>query len=115
MHGDGQWGSGGVSCSTGVCRLYVFVLFTFRAVPTGTWRLVQIAFRRVAKHNDKRRDPVEVARVIWDAANDPSNQLRYLAGQDAAYMDQMRKASSDEDLFNFFGKNYAPAKLNRLF
>lgn len=69
----------------------------------------------LAKHDDKRRDPVEVARVIWDAANDPSNQLRYLAGQDAAYMDQMRKASSDEDLFNFFGKNYAPAKLNRLF
>jgi NAD(P)-dependent dehydrogenase (short-subunit alcohol dehydrogenase family) len=64
----------------------------------------------LAKHDDKRRDPVEVARVIWDAANDPSNQLRYLAGQDAAYMDQMRKASSDEDLFNFFGKNYAPSE-----
>jgi NAD(P)-dependent dehydrogenase (short-subunit alcohol dehydrogenase family) len=64
----------------------------------------------LAKHDDKRRDPVEVARVIWDAANDTSNQLRYLAGQDAAYMDQMRKASSDEDLFNFFGKNYAPSE-----
>jgi hypothetical protein len=49
---------------------------------------------------------VEVARTVWSAANDTSNQLRYVVGADAIYMEQMRKTLSDEELFALMGKNF---------
>ncbi|MBU2644707.1 SDR family NAD(P)-dependent oxidoreductase, partial [bacterium] len=41
-----------------------------------------------------------VAAVIWEAATDGTNTLRYTAGEDAKQYLASRKALSDEDLFN---------------
>ena len=64
----------------------------------------------IRQYDAKRGDPTEVAQVIWEAVNDPSNQLRYLVGDDAFHMDKMRRELTDEQLFLLMGKNFQPMK-----
>ena len=44
-------------------------------------------------------EPAEVAQVIWQAANDPSNQLRYRAGNDAAITMLDTRREQDDETF----------------
>jgi NAD(P)-dependent dehydrogenase (short-subunit alcohol dehydrogenase family) len=43
--------------------------------------------------------PETVAEVVYSAATDESNQLRFAAGADAAHMIETRRASDDASLF----------------
>ncbi len=44
-------------------------------------------------------EPAEVAEVIWQAANDPSDQLRYRAGHDAAVAMLDTRKEQDDNTF----------------
>ena len=61
------------------------------------------------QYETHRRDPVEVAETIWKAVSDSSNQLRYVVGDDALYMEGMRKQMTDEQLFSLMGQNFNSA------
>jgi NAD(P)-dependent dehydrogenase (short-subunit alcohol dehydrogenase family) len=58
----------------------------------------------VQQYEVRRRDPIEVAEMIWDAVSDDKDQLRYIVGDDAIHMEKMRKEMSDDQIFAMIGK-----------
>ncbi|MFI3256352.1 MAG: hypothetical protein R3Y52_02800, partial [Psittacicella sp.] len=44
-------------------------------------------------------DPINVAKVIFEAASDDKNTLRYLAGEDTKAIMALRESSTDEEFF----------------
>jgi hypothetical protein len=50
--------------------------------------------------------PELVAKVIYEAATDQPSQLRYIAGEDAHFILNMRKEASDEQLMNHIAKQF---------
>ncbi len=65
----------------------------------------------MVKQYEHRGDPVEVAKAVWEAVADNSNQLRYVVGNDAIYMEKMRKELSDNQIFEMLGKNFINEKV----
>lgn len=45
--------------------------------------------------------PEFIAKVIYEAATDPSERFRYLAGADAEFLEDLRRKSSDEEFMKF--------------
>jgi hypothetical protein len=50
--------------------------------------------------------PELVAKAIYEAAIDQTERFRYLVGEDAKFLENMRKESSDEDFMKFITSNF---------
>lgn len=50
--------------------------------------------------------PELVAKAIYEAATDQTERFRYLVGEDAKFLENMRKESSDEDFMTFITNNF---------
>ena len=57
---------------------------------------------------DMYSQPEMVAEVIWEAATDGSDQVRYIAGDDAKQLIGMREQNGDEAFVKFIKEQYAP-------
>jgi NAD(P)-dependent dehydrogenase (short-subunit alcohol dehydrogenase family) len=51
-------------------------------------------------------EPEVVSKVVWDAATDGTDQIRYLAGADAVAMNEMRQSSTDEAWVQMMKTNF---------
>ncbi|HZG17856.1 MAG TPA: SDR family oxidoreductase [Candidatus Bathyarchaeia archaeon] len=50
--------------------------------------------------------PEQIAKTIYEAAVDQTNRFRYLAGNDAEFLMEMRRVKSDEDFMSFVSGNF---------
>lgn len=60
-------------------------------------QMIQRAMGAFAKRGEGFSTAEQIADVIWQAATDGKDQLRYVAGEDAKGMFEMRKNCSDEE------------------
>lgn len=55
---------------------------------------------------EKLSTPEQIAQVVFEAATDNSDQLRYWAGEDAKQLLAARKAMNDRDFYQMIAEQF---------
>ena len=67
--------------------------------------MMQSPYKTIEKMLKHRLYPEEVAKTVIQAIENPKPKLRYIVGKDAEELIELRRKSSDEELFWIVGKS----------